>query len=213
VSRPRHVVLVLMVCALAALLPCRAAGASTSLSEPHGNPYVVPLDAAHNPLPFTIVAKGFPEGTRVYVEQCDGLPDTDAKWDPTVDCDPGTSPAAVVVGADGVARFPADDSQHAFTPVVGKSPSGDFNCLAVGAPSPQNGLHDFHTCYVRVSSDNIQRTNDQVSFPYVVRTGASSSSSSSSSTWWIVVIVLVVIGLAVAAVVVVSGRRRTRQHA
>ena len=58
------------------------------------NPYHVTLDAQGQPVPFTIVAAGFPAGSLVYVEQCDAQPPSAPNWSPTRNCDIGTSPPA-----------------------------------------------------------------------------------------------------------------------
>ena len=53
-----------------------AAYALTSITTPNTTPFVVPGDALGNPVPFTVVATGFPAGASVLAEQCDGIPST-----------------------------------------------------------------------------------------------------------------------------------------
>jgi hypothetical protein len=188
-----------------------SASAATTLVEPTGNPFVIPLDAAGNPAAFTIVASGFPPGTLVYVEQCGGRPSTDAHWRVTLDCDTGTSPSSAIVDANGVARFNADDHNRAFRPIMGPSPSGNFNCLPEGASSPKNGLADYRSCFVRVSSNNYQATDDQLFLPFVLRTKTSSSSSSSSRPWIAALIVVAAAGIVITALVLFTRRRSTHR--
>jgi hypothetical protein len=134
---------------------------AATITQPTGNPFVVPGDANGNPLPFTIVATGYTAGSQVFVEQCDGVLPTAPGWSPTIDCDNGTSPAAAIASANGTATFSANDLNHAFHPFKNDSPSGQFNCLSPNDPSPNNGLTDYRNCRVRVSSNNAAVTSDQ----------------------------------------------------
>jgi len=142
-----------------------AAGAAPSIGEPHGSPYVVKLDAQGKPVPFTVVAKGFPPGSLVYVEQCNGRPPTAPNWLPTRDCDIGSSPAAAIADATGTARFPAGDLNHGFPAFVGLGPEGLFHCLTPDAKPTDDGLAYYRTCQIRVSSNNNVSTTDQVFQP------------------------------------------------
>ena len=72
------------------------ASAATVITAPTGNPFVVPGNAGGDPLPFTVTTTGFAADTSVYIEQCDGVSPTAIGWDPTTNCDLGSSPAPVV---------------------------------------------------------------------------------------------------------------------
>jgi hypothetical protein len=102
--------------------------------------------------------------TAVYVEQCDGTSPSAPGWDPTANCDLGTSPAAVYADANGNVTFSVTDSSHAFVPFVGASPQLLFNCVPSGTAAPNNGLESFTNCQVRVSSNNSMATADQQFF-------------------------------------------------
>src|SRR4051812_14159352 len=127
----RRPTLVAAVSALMVLHLGSGAGAST-ITTPPGGQFTVPADRDGRPLSFDVVAQGFSPGARVIVEQCDGLPPSAPGWSPVEHCDNATAPAAVVVGADGVAKFSAQDPNFAFTAFTGKSPQSLFNCLAPG---------------------------------------------------------------------------------
>jgi hypothetical protein len=144
------VLLAAVVVAACSVVP--PAGAAT-IVQPAARPFVVPADTRGRPLPFTIVAAGFQPGRAVLVEQCDGKSPSAPSWSPTLNCDLGSSPAAVIAGSDGRAVFDAHDHNHAFTPFVGESPEALFSC---GSPG---------TCTVRVSTNNSTATADQVFFP------------------------------------------------
>lgn len=137
------------------------AGAAT-ITAPTGNPFVVPGDVGGNPLKFTVSASGFAVSTNVFVEQCDGASPTSVGWDPTTNCDLGSSPAPVVSDGSGNVTFDMNDLNHGFQPFKGASPQGLFNCLSPNDPSPANGLPDHRNCQIRVSSNNAAATADQV---------------------------------------------------
>lgn len=141
------------------------ANAATSITAPTGNPFVVPGNAGGDPTPFTVTATGFPVGSNVYVEQCDGTLPTAIGWDPTTNCDLGSSPAPQVADANGTVTFLLTDPNFSFHPFKGPSPQGIFNCLSPNDPSPANGLPDYRTCRIRVSSNNSAATADQVFLP------------------------------------------------
>jgi len=154
----------------------------------------------------------------VWIEQCDGRPTTAPNWLPTRDCDLGTAPAAAIADASGTARFPAGDPNHGFTPFVGLGPQGLFNCLTPNGASPKNGLPEYRTCQIRVSSNNNATTTDQVLLTISFAGGGSQantparpSAKSSSNTVLFVVIGAVVVAIAGAgAVGLVSRARRAR---
>jgi hypothetical protein len=168
--------------ALVLVLLAGPAGAA-SVVEPSTNPVVVPATASGDPLPFTIRANGFPAGTNVFVEQCDGTPATAVGWDPTLDCDLGSSPASASVDPNGVANFDASDTNHAFHPFVGVSPQGLFNCLSPTAPSPDNGLADSRDCQVRVSTNNTVATADQVFVTLQLPTGSGTGAAAGAEAF------------------------------
>ena len=144
------------------------AGAATSITTPSTNPFVVPGDAGGLPQPFTVSAAGFAVGANVFVEQCDGVAATAPGWDPTINCDLGSSPAAAVADASGNVSFPVADPNFAFKPFKGMSPQGLFNCLSLNDASPANGLIDHRLCKLRVSTNNSAATADQVFLPLVL---------------------------------------------
>ncbi|MGZ4799439.1 MAG: Calx-beta domain-containing protein [Acidimicrobiia bacterium] len=146
----------------ATLVGVGPASAATSITAPTGNPFTVPGDVSGNPTPFTVSVAGFPATTNVYIEQCDGNLPTALGWDPTTNCDLGSSPAPVVADGAGNATFDLADANHAFHPFKGSSPQGLFNCLSPNDPSPNNGLTDFRNCQFRISSNNTAGTSDQV---------------------------------------------------
>jgi hypothetical protein len=131
---------------------------------PSGTPFVVPADGAGNPRPFNIEASGFAPSTNIFVEQCDGVAPSTPGWDPTINCDLGTSPAPTTSDASGNVTIEATDVNHRFAPFKGESPQGLFNCLAPGQAAPGNGLPNHGNCQVRVSSNNTGPTSDQVFF-------------------------------------------------
>jgi hypothetical protein len=146
-----------LVCAVGGAAPAHA----TTVVQPGPGTLAVPSDADGRPQSFTIVASGFAPGASVSVEQCDGTSPTDAGWAPLGHCDNATAPAAVTVGPDGTARFPARDPNFGFTPFTGASPQSLFNCLAPGEPSPKNRLPDFTNCRIRVATSTTTVTADQ----------------------------------------------------
>jgi hypothetical protein len=146
-----------VVCAVGGAAPAHAA----TVVQPGPGTLAVPSDADGRPQSFTVVASGFVPGASVSVEQCDGTSPTDSGWAPLGHCDNATAPAAVTVGADGIARFPAHDRNFGFTPFTGASPQSLFNCLAPGEPSPKNRLPDFTNCRIRVATSTTMVTADQ----------------------------------------------------
>ncbi len=221
VARARRAPRLLAVVAIlvASVATMGRAGAAPTITEPNASPYHVSLDAQGRPTPFTVVAGGFPAGSLVYVEQCDPQPISAPNWAPTRNCDIGSSPAPVIVGADGRARFEAGDRNHSFQPFVGLGPEGLFNCLTPDAKSPKNGLPEFRACQVRVSSNNNQSTTDQVFLPIVLgnssapaATAKSGSSGSSSNSTVLILGVVVVLALVFAGMWLAVRRRRTAVH-
>ena len=190
-ARASNVAALLLVVVFAVLgiaVLANAAGAA-QLVQPAASPYHVTLDAGSHPQPFTIVVSGFTPDQQVFVEQCDGTSPSVPNWDPTIDCDSGSSPAPVVAGSDGKATFPAGDLNHRFLPFVGESPQSEFSCLAAGAPAGSTaGVPSFSACQVRVSSNNAAATADQVMFTIALPAGATPppttvpSGSSTTST-------------------------------
>jgi len=220
-SAIRIVTRTLVACAAVALsfvLSATVAGAVPAITEPSGAPFAVGMDAQGKPVAFTIAVSGFPAGSLVYVEQCDPRPPTSLNWLPTRDCDIGSSPAAAIVGRDGTARFPAHDVNYGFQVFAGLSPEGLFSCLGPNAPSLHNGLPEYRSCQIRVSSNNNQPTTDQVFLPIVfapspsavpTTTAAAPSSHSSSGSAALIVGIPVAL-VAIAGVVTVEVRRRRR---
>jgi hypothetical protein len=203
----------LVALALTVVITARPALAETSVVEPASQPYELTMGSSNRPEPFTVVASGFPAGSLVYIEQCDGKAPTSENWKPTLNCDLGTSPAAAIVDADGVATFDAGDANHAFHPFVGESPQQLFNCVAKTSDAPKNSLPTSTTCNVRVSSNNYASTDDQAFFTLAMpgaSAGDDSSSSSSSSSSTTAIVVAVVLGLVVVGGGVFLFTRRRR---
>jgi hypothetical protein len=146
-----------MLVVLSAAVPVFA----TTIGQPSGGTYIVAVDGAGRPQPFTVVASGMKAGSLAYVEECDGAPLTHVDWSPTLHCDIGTAPAPAVVAHNGIATFKANDRNHAFHPFRGSSPQAIFNCLAPRDADPHNGLASYRTCRLRVSSNNASVTDDQ----------------------------------------------------
>lgn len=208
----------LLVGALLVTALCAGAAAATGIAQPKG-PYVARLDPQGKPVPFTVVATGFPAGSLVYVEQCDGRPTSAPNWLPTRDCDIGSSPAAAIADSTGTARFPAGDVNHGFPAFAGMGPEGLFSCLAPNAASLKNGLPEYRSCQIRVSSNNNVATADQVLMPFTfVNTAvngagttavpAATSGSSKSSNSTILVVVAAVVVVALGAIGAFGLRRR-----
>jgi len=144
-----------------AVVAAGPAWAATAITNPAAEPFTVP-GTAGSPNPFTITATGFTAGSNIFVEQCDRVAPTTVGWDPSVNCDLGSSPAAATADGTGAVTFDSADLNHAFHPFKGASPQGIFNCLSLNDPSPNNGLPDFRTCKIRVSTNNSMATADQV---------------------------------------------------
>ena len=199
--------IVLTVAALLVVVSTDAIGAATRITEPAGHTYQVKFDAQGKPRPFDVVAQGFPAGHQVFIEQCNGRPTSAPRWSPTLDCDVGNAPAPVIVDTRGMVRFSATDHNHAFVPVLGPSPSTLFNCVKPNGPNLDNGLTNYTTCQIRVSTNNTQPTDDQVFLSIVFGAGPSGGGGSSS-----IAIVAIAAGLlvlaAIAARILVRRRRR-----
>jgi hypothetical protein len=133
-----------------------------TITMPSSNPFSVPGDATGTPQSFTVVASGYPAGNSIVsIEQCDGVPSSDPGYSPLDHCDDATSPAAVDVGANGIATFPANNANFGFFPFKGPSPKNKFNCIAPGEPNPGNGKATFTNCQIRVATDNLNVVGDQ----------------------------------------------------
>src|SRR6478752_4596952 len=124
-----------------AVVAAGPAWAATAIASPAAEPFTVP-GTAGSPNPFTITATGFTAGSNIFVEQCDGVAPTTVGWDPSVNCDLGSSPAAATADGTGAVTFDSADLNHAFHPFKGASPQGIFNCLSLNDPSANNGLPD-----------------------------------------------------------------------
>ena len=176
------VVVATLMCVAAVGLSAGTASAATAITSPTANPFSVPANGSGNPVAFTVSASGFAAGANVFVEQCDGTPTTATGWDPSQNCDLGSSPAPVAANASGNVTFDATDANHAFTPFKGSSPQGIFNCLSPTQASPGNGLPDFRNCQVRVSTNNTAGTSDQVLFGITLPNAATTSAPNFTGT-------------------------------
>jgi hypothetical protein len=157
----------------AALLTLGAAPAeATSFTAPTGSPIHVATDAQGHPKALAVSVAGFQPGALVYVEQCDGVDPASADWSPTLNCDLGNSPAAVVVTGNGTATFDPSDASHRFVPFAGASPQALFNCVPSGDRAPANALPSFPSCQVRVSTSPTLATADQIFLALALPRGA-----------------------------------------
>lgn len=158
--------------ALTAVVP--GVAAAGTIDQPRGNPVTAPVDATGTLQPMTVVASGFAPGALVYVEQCDDTAPSSPQWDPTINCDLGSSPSPVTADARGVATFPASDVNRAFRPFVGPGPQAQFSCVAGGTPA-RASTPTFSQCAIRVSTNNTARTTDQafvtLAFPANAKNG------------------------------------------
>jgi hypothetical protein len=145
---------------------------AASFTEPQGSLIHVATDAQGHPKALTVSVTGYARGALVYVEQCDGVDPNSHDWSPTIDCDLGNSPAAVVVTRDGTATFDPSDPSHRFVPFAGASPQSLFNCVPSGDRAPANGLPSFATCRVRVSTSPTLATPDQIFLALALPRGA-----------------------------------------
>jgi len=191
---------------LAVLLLGAGAAAETRIIQPTATPYHVHLDTTGKPIAFTVVASGFAPNANVFIVQCDGRAPSEPNWEPGRDCDPGTAPGAVSADAHGIARFDAANPNQKVLLTVGQSPEGIFNCTSPGTKPPSNGLRNFTTCQLRVSTNNTQATTDQVFLPIVF---GDTSSGSSSTGWKAAVVIGGVVVLLIVAVALLLARRRT----
>jgi hypothetical protein len=161
---------------VAVLLTAAATRAdAASFTEPHGSPIHVTTDAQGHPKALIVAVAGFAPGALVYVEQCDGVDPNSHDWSPTIDCDLGNSPAAVVVARNGTATFDAADASHRFVPFAGASPQSLFNCVPSGDRAPANGLPSFPSCQVRVSTSPTLPTPDQIFLALALPRGANTA--------------------------------------
>lgn len=135
-----------------------------TVTQPTTNPIVVPATPAGAPYSFTVQASGFEPGAQVFIEQCDGSNPSDIFWDPTLNCDLGSSPAPAAADATGAVTFGSNDANHKFTPFKGTSPQGLFDCRALNDPASVSGNPSFTNCKVRISTNNTTSTSDQVFF-------------------------------------------------
>ncbi|MGZ6994586.1 MAG: hypothetical protein ACXVIM_05200 [Acidimicrobiia bacterium] len=151
-----------------------------TVTQPTSTPVVVTANGAGNPYSFSVQGSGFEPGQNVYIEQCDGNPTTSIFWDPTINCDLGSSPAPAPADASGKVTFSTSDGNHAFHPFRGQSPQGLFDCLAPADPPTGSGNPSWTNCQVRLSTNNAAVTSDQVFF--TIRFLPNSSSKLSCAT-------------------------------
>jgi hypothetical protein len=149
------------------------AGTITSPSSP----FSWPGDSNGNPTTTTdISVTGFQAHQLVYLEMCDGKPSTASGWDPTIDCDAAAGPnAALQMDANGAGTFSHTDHNHAFTPIKGTQPSGNFDCLSPNDPAPGDGLPQWRNCQLRASTNPNQATPGTDSFITILLPDAAAS--------------------------------------
>jgi hypothetical protein len=67
----------------------------------------------------------------VFIEICDGNAPTVTGWDPTINCDIGSSPSPSAAAATtGNVSWPATTASNSITVFRGQSPSQLFNCVS-----------------------------------------------------------------------------------
>jgi hypothetical protein len=142
------------------------------------NPYQALTDVNSSgvgtPRFFTITGTGYtPQGTNVVLEVCDGTPPTTAGWDPTLNCDVLTAPAAAIADANGSVTFAATDTNRRLKLFDGLGPNSLFNCVRADEPDPGNGFPTFGIpgtapCQVRMSTNNTVGTTDQAFFSFAL---------------------------------------------
>ncbi len=125
--------------------------------------------------------------------------------------------------ADGVALFSVDDPNRYFRVFHGASPQSQFNCVAPGERPPDNGLPTFDNCQVRVATDMLKPTADQVfrrlaftavpaaaaGAPPVTAAPATAASDADDSTSAAALALVGVGGAVVVIVIVLALRRRS----
>jgi hypothetical protein len=116
----------------------------------------------------------------------------------------------VSADAHGIARFDAANPNQKVLLSVGQSPEGIFNCTAPRTAPPSNGLRNFTTCQLRVSTNNTQATTDQVFLPIVF---GETSSGRSPTGWKAAVVIGGVVVLLIVGVVLLFARRRSSSTA
>ena len=196
-----------------ALVVAESPAIASTISEPSERPILVTVDKSGTPQAFTVKAAGFKPYQSVFIEQCNGREPTAEHWQPTIDCDLGSSPAAAIAGSDGVAVFLAADKNHAFHPFSGSSTQQLFNCLVPHAAPPKNGMPNFRNCQLRVSTNNTASTADQTFASFRFADGSSSSASSSTPRGALIAAAFTAAFAAVGGVIVVIRRRRGRVSA
>src|ERR1700733_12007545 len=111
-----------IVATLAALTVIGLTGAPVraDIIQPQTTPFQAQYKDVNHPeqglAAFTVIATGYSPGQQVFVEQCDGNAPSVPNWDPTINCDSGSSPAPVIADSSGVAYFDATSANHAFVP-------------------------------------------------------------------------------------------------
>jgi hypothetical protein len=137
-------------------------------------------------LAFPIQGSGWTVNQQVLVEICDGTPSSAPGWDPTINCDLATSPAAQSANSSGNVTFAATNINNKIGVYRGQGPTDNFNCLApqdIPAGTPQNpdgsytlpstttatangepidpSVPSWTNCQLRMSSNNSASTSDQ----------------------------------------------------
>jgi hypothetical protein len=174
------------VAALVVIVVSVAAGGAVAgtITSPIGR-VAVPVDPTQKDgLGFVAIsASGYPPGANVSVMVCNGNnPNTDPQWDPNADCDSGSSPPAQIANSTGKVTFPAN-GVRGLVFFEGADPSNTFDCLYAGQADPQDGLRhwgggnqgDGPPCQIMVSTNLVQRTNDQVLEPITLPKSPSSA--------------------------------------
>jgi hypothetical protein len=116
---------------------------------------------------FSITGSGYtPQSTNVFIEICDGVPPTTTGYDPSLDCDIGTSPAAALSDVNGLVSFPAGNLNLQLHLFDGASPSVTFNCLRADETALANGVTSYGIpgtadCQIRMSTNNTITTGTE----------------------------------------------------
>ena len=139
-----------------------ASASGGTITVPAANPYVATYDATGANLSYvTVSGTGFPANTPMFIEQCDGTSPTAPGWDPTINCDLGSSPGSAMSDGSGAVSFSATDLNRRFRPFEGPSPQQNFNCLGPAQADPNNGLANYTNCQIRVASNLSAATPDE----------------------------------------------------
>ena len=140
------------------------AGAATAISSPTGNPFVVPGNAGGDPHALHRDGDGVPGRARTCTSSSATAPrPTAVGWDPTINCDLGSSPAPVVVRRERErvrSRRATPTTSSARSRARARRASSTASLRTTRRPT--TGCRTTGACQVRVSTNNAAATTDQV---------------------------------------------------